>query len=54
MNKIRDIISEAYVEPKDRHLWVGLSDAAKENRKENKRQRGAVKQSRRVRSDDYD
>ena len=52
MDKLRDIISEAYVEPKDRHMWVGLSDKGKEKRKESKRQRGAVKENRRVRFDD--
>lgn len=49
------MISEAYVEPKDRHMWVGLSDKGKEQRKDEKRKRGAVKDNRRVKNfDDND
>jgi hypothetical protein len=54
MDKIREMISEAYVEPKDRHMWVGLSDKGKEKRKTEKRQRGAVKSLRRIDKHDFD
>ena len=56
MNKIRELISEAYVEPKDRHMWVGISDKGKEQRRDEKRKRGSVKETRRVSKrfdDDY-
>lgn len=46
MEKLREIISEAYVEPKDRHMWVGISKKGKEQRKDDKRKRGEVKQNR--------
>jgi hypothetical protein len=56
MDKIKELISEAYVEPKDRHMWVGISEKGKEQRKDEKRKRGSVKESRRVKNfhdDDY-
>ena len=52
-----EIISEAYVEPKDRHMWVGISDKGKEIRRDDKRARGAVKSMRKVNKNhdsDYD
>jgi hypothetical protein len=54
MIKLREIISEAYVEPKDRNMWVGISEKGKEMRRNEKRARGAVKQIRRSKGyDDY-
>jgi len=56
MDKLREIISEAYVEPKDRHMWVGIGEKGKEQRKEDKRKRGEVKQNRNLKhsKDFYD
>ena len=48
------MIAEAYIEPKEREMWVGLSDKGKEIRKDEKRKRGEVKAARKVRRDDYD
>lgn len=56
MDKLREIISEAYVEPKDRHMWVGIGEKGKEQRREDKRRRGEVKQNRNLKNskDFYD
>lgn len=56
VSKLQIMLAEAYVEPKDRHMWEGISEKGKEIRKQEKRQRGAVKDSRRMknfRDDDY-
>ena len=41
------MIAEAYIEPKEREMWVGISEKGKEKRKIEKRKRGEVKDSRR-------
>jgi hypothetical protein len=49
------MISEAYMEPKERQMWIGLSTKTKEVRKIDKRKRGEIKNSRKSnRSDDYE
>ncbi len=53
MDKLKVMIYEAYLEPKEREMWVGLSDRSKENRKCEKRKRGDVKANRRQQRD-YD
>lgn len=35
------------MEPKDRHMWEGISEVGKERRKQEKRFRGEVKSNRR-------
>ncbi len=47
------MIAEAYIEPKEREMWEGLSDKGKETRKIEKRKRGEVKANRRA-TRDYD
>eukprot|EP01032_Pedospumella_encystans_P011384 gene11384-13236_t len=52
LTKLRDMISEASIEPKDRKMYDGISDKGKERRKDEKRKRSAVKESRRAKYDD--
>ena len=47
------MIAEAYIEPKEREMWQGISDKGKEIRKIEKRKRGEVKANRKQ-SRDYD
>jgi peptidyl-tRNA hydrolase ICT1 len=47
IEKLQEMIAEAYIEPKEREMWEGLSEKGKEIRKQEKRKRGAVKDSRR-------
>lgn len=56
MAKLQDMLAAAYVEPKERHLWEGISEKGKELRKQERKRRGEVKDSRRSRnfSDDFD
>eukprot|EP00600_Ochromonadales_sp_CCMP1393_P006131 CAMPEP_0174954340 /NCGR_PEP_ID=MMETSP0004_2-20121128/369_1 /TAXON_ID=420556 /ORGANISM="Ochromonas sp., Strain CCMP1393" /LENGTH=179 /DNA_ID=CAMNT_0016202141 /DNA_START=131 /DNA_END=670 /DNA_ORIENTATION=+ len=53
LNKLRYMIAEASVAPKDRKMWEGLSEKGKEKRKEEKRKRGAVKSNRRKNMKDF-
>ena len=46
VDKLRVMIAEAYVEPKERNMYEGISEKGKIERKDEKRKRGAVKQSR--------
>lgn len=48
LDKLRQMIAEAYVEPKDRHLWVGIGEKGKAKRREEKRFTGAKKENRRI------
>lgn len=52
--KLQTMIAEAYVEPKERAMWEGLSQQGKTERKQEKRKRGDVKASRSNKSFDYD
>lgn len=54
MSKIRVMIAEAYVEPKDRQMWEGISEQGKRQRVKDKKQRGAVKNVRRGKNFDFD
>ena len=53
MDKLKLMLYEAYLEPKEREMWVGLSDKGKAIRKDEKRKRGDIKNSRRQQRD-YD
>jgi hypothetical protein len=46
MDKLREMVAEAQVEPKERQMWVGMSNAGKVKRKDEKRKRGVVKSTR--------
>lgn len=52
--KLKTMIAEAYMEPKERIVWEGLSEQGKENRRAEKKKRAAVKSTRRNKSFDYD
>jgi protein subunit release factor B len=54
IDKLRDILAEAYIEPKDRKMWQGLSKKTKSNRKDEKRHRSDIKANRRSNKKDYD
>jgi ribosome-associated protein len=54
LDKLKEMIAEAYVEPKDRQMWEGIGEKGKEQRREEKRKRGAVKSSRQQTRDDFD
>ena len=46
ISKLQEMVAEAYVEPKDRQMWEGISEKGKEQRRDEKRKRGSVKTSR--------
>jgi peptidyl-tRNA hydrolase ICT1 len=46
IEKLRVMIAEAYIEPKERTMWEGISEKGKVVRKQEKRKRGEVKQAR--------
>jgi hypothetical protein len=48
------MIAEARIAPKDRHMWEGISEKGKEQRKDEKRKRGAVKSNRNLKKDFFD
>ena len=52
--KLKTFIAEAYMEPKERKIYEGLSEQGKENRRAEKKKRAAVKSVRREKSFDYD
>jgi hypothetical protein len=54
VSKLQHMLAEAYVEPKDRKMWVGLADRTKAKRISEKRHRSEVKASRRANKHDYD
>ena len=51
--KVKVMIAQAYVEPKDRTMWTGISEKTKERRKDDKRHRAGIKSARRVSKDDW-
>ncbi len=54
LTKLREMISEASIEPKDRAMYEGISDKGKERRKDEKRKRSTVKEGRKkFKDDDY-
>lgn len=46
ITKLKELIAEAMLTPKEREMWVGLSEKNKQQRKEDKRKRGDVKSNR--------
>lgn len=52
LQKLQELVQQAAIRPKERKMRTGLSARTKEQRKEMKRRRGAVKESRR-RIDDF-
>ena len=42
MNKMKEIIAEAYAEPKQREMWEGLSEKTKQGRIDLKRKRKSI------------
>ena len=50
LKKLRVMISEASVAPKERTMYAGLSERGKERRKEDKRKRSNVKETRRLKN----
>jgi len=55
ISKLQYMLAEAYIEPKDRHMWEGISEKGKVIRREEKRKRGEVKTQRRnSKNFDYD
>lgn len=54
IEKLKEMVAEAFVEPKDRQMWEGISDKGKEQRRDEKRKRGAVKSTRRISKDEWD
>jgi hypothetical protein len=54
MDKLREMIAEAYLEPKEREMWIGISEKGKEKRRDEKRKRGTVKETRRSKNFDFD
>ncbi len=53
VHKLQHMLEEAYVEPKDRKMWTGISDKTKVTRKDDKRHRSTIKENRRAKFD-YD
>ncbi len=47
ITKLKELIAEAMLTPKEREMWVGISEKTKQTRKEDKRKRGDVKSNRR-------
>ncbi len=54
VSKLQAMLEEAYVEPKDRHIWTGISGQTKNDRKEHKRHRASIKSTRGGSHKDYD
>ena len=54
IEKLKEMVAEAFIEPKDRQMWEGISDKGKEQRRDEKRKRGAVKSTRRISKDEWD
>lgn len=48
------MLADAYIKPKDRKMYEGISEKGKAIRKEEKRKRGAVKSNRRQKNFDFD
>jgi hypothetical protein len=54
IDKLKIMVAEAYIEPKEREMWEGISEKGKQERKQEKRHRGSVKNMRRVNKRDFD
>ena len=46
LTKLQSMLEEAYIEPKDRKTWTGISKRTKDDRKDFKRHRAAIKSTR--------
>lgn len=46
IEKLKVMIAEAMLTPKEREMWVGLSERGKQTRREDKRKRGDIKNNR--------
>lgn len=53
LQRLREMVAEASIEPKEREMWEGIGDKGKAKRKELKQHRKSVKQNRRS-SRDFD
>eukprot|EP00597_Dinobryon_sp_UTEXLB2267_P018351 CAMPEP_0201107120 /NCGR_PEP_ID=MMETSP0812-20130820/55048_1 /ASSEMBLY_ACC=CAM_ASM_000668 /TAXON_ID=98059 /ORGANISM="Dinobryon sp., Strain UTEXLB2267" /LENGTH=180 /DNA_ID=CAMNT_0047367823 /DNA_START=60 /DNA_END=602 /DNA_ORIENTATION=+ len=54
VSKLQEILADAYIEPKERQMWEGLSEKGKDQRKQERKRRGEVKESRRSKNvNDY-
>lgn len=53
VSKLQLMLEEAYIEPKDREMWTGISKKTKIERRDNKRHRASVKANRKVNKNDY-
>jgi protein subunit release factor B len=54
VEKLQVMLEEAYVEPKDRKMWVGISKKTKVERRDGKRHRASIKANRgKVNKNDY-
>jgi hypothetical protein len=51
IQKLRELVAEAMIEPKEREMWAGIGEKGKEIRKKEKTHRKEVKQNRKVRFD---
>jgi protein subunit release factor B len=47
MQKLREMIAEASMTPKERAMWVGIGEQTKQRRRDDKRRRGEIKSGRR-------
>lgn len=54
LEKLREMVEYAYVEPKDRNMWTGIGQKGKAIRRDEKKKRGDVKDSRRISKRSYD
>lgn len=50
MQKLKVMIEEAYVEPKERNMWEGIGEKGKQIRREEKSKRSEVKDSRKMKN----
>lgn len=53
ISKLQTMLEEAYIEPKDREMWTGISKKTKIERRDNKRHRASIKANRKVNKNDY-
>lgn len=51
-SKLKELVSNAAVEPKEREQWEGIGKVTKRKRKEAKRRRSEIKSSRSYRRDE--
>lgn len=53
MDKLKEMITEANIEPKDRHMWLEIGGKAKEIRKKEKKFRSEIKRIRSSKHSDF-